>query len=127
MMWLKLAPVAVGALALVGMGWWLVSTVQENERLNLNVATLEQARKEDQEAIRQLMKDQQIKEAALNRRTEMIVGLNERLRKAQNAVKVITKTVVTEVERECLHQPVPAAIVDFMLDNQSPDSENGNS
>lgn len=107
--------VALAAILSAG-GWWLVSTVQENERLQLNVATLEQLRQDDAAAIEALTADNAVKEAAILRRTQKIVELNQRILKAKDEVKVITKTVVTEVERECLLQPVPTAVVEFMLD-----------
>ena len=125
MIWLKLAAAGAVMLALVGVGWWLVSTVKENERLTINNATLEQARLQDAEVIAFLQKDNAAKEKAVQARTQKIVEMGQRLEKARREVRTITKTVVTEVERECLLQPVPAAVVDFMLDNPAIDPTEG--
>lgn len=114
----KLIAGGVLALVLAGAGIWLVNTIQENERLTLNNATLEQARKDDAEIMQFLRADNEAKQAAAQRRSQQVAMLNEALRKARKDVRVITKTVVTEAERECLYQPVPAAIVSFMLSDK---------
>lgn len=116
--------IALGAI-LSAVGWWLLDTVQENERLTLSVATLEQLRQDDAAAIEALEADSAEKEAAILRRTKKIIELNNRILKAKDEVRVITKTVVTEVERECLNQSVPASIVKFMLDEGEAGSPTG--
>lgn len=120
----KAIPVAIAALVAVGAGWWLVSTIQENELLKTNVATLEQMRRDDAVALATLRDDLHEKQLAAKKRLAEISRLGERLLKAKNDVRVITKEVVTEVERECLEQPVPTAIVNFMLDEGAPSTEN---
>ena len=125
MIWAKIAVGVLGISVLAGAGWWLVSTVQENERLTLNNATLEQARLQDAEVMKFLREDIAAKERAVTLRTEKIVEMGRKLEKARREVRTITKEVVTEVERECLLQPVPDAVVDFMLAHESPDPDPG--
>jgi hypothetical protein len=127
MLWGKLIGAGVLALIAAGASLWLILTVQENERLTINNLTLEEARKSDQAVIDFLREDNAAKEAAIKLRTAKIGEMNARLLKAKDEVKVITKTIVTEVERECLLQPVPNAVVDFMLDRSEASTHEGNS
>ena len=110
----------LGLCGLIAVGiWWLVGTVQENERLTINNATLTLSNESYVVASRELREDMRHKEAQAVIRTEKILELNQRILRAQNEVRVITETVVTEVERECLVAPVPNAIIDFMLDQDT--------
>ena len=118
---IKLALAAVSATVLAAGVWWLIDTVQDNERLTINNSTLEQARLADAEQIKFLKHDSAVKMVIAQKRTEQITSLNKKLLQAKRDVRVITKTVVTEVERECLVSRVPDPIIDFMLDQRPPD------
>ena len=121
-MMIKLAIAGAFALALSAFGWYFIRVVQENERLSINISTMEQAREADKIAIETLREDSIAKDIAVARRSKAIAILNKRLLKAKDEVKVITKTVVTEVERACLLQPIPLAVVKFMLADGATDS-----
>ncbi len=125
MIWGKVIGAGAILFASVGVGWWLVSTIQENERLALNNATLEQARAQDAEVMAFLRKDIEAKERAAIIRTEKIVDMGRKLEAARREVRTITREVVTEVDRNCLLSPVPDPIVEFMLDEGTVDPNEG--
>lgn len=115
------------ACILAGGGWWLISTVQENERLRQNNATLELSNESYKEEAAALQADLELKESLAIERQEKIAELNERVLKAQREIRVITKTVVTEKERECLNSDIPVAVLGFMFDHQASGGETGSS
>jgi uncharacterized membrane protein len=123
----KLFLVAAIISALGGMLWWLVATVQENERLQGNVATLEQSNSNYVTAAKLLKADNLQKQQQAIARTARIIELNKEILKAKSEVRVITKTVVTETERECLVSDIPDAIYDFMFNQGTAGVEPGSS